>query len=318
MLAAALAAAGPAQAQAAAARVRTGDYIAVIVNQELVTAGEVDRRVERAIAEAPRGTKMPPEPELRKMAIDALIEERAMISNAREMGMRVENPELERAIQNIAAQNQITLPVLRDRLRAEGIDYTQFRNNVRDQLLTERVREREVQARIRVTDAEIDDYLDKRREAASAVAEYNIAQILVTVPDGASAAETARRRERAESAQKRVQAGEAFETVAREMSEDASAQAGGDLGWTSPGSFVPEFEDAMNRLPLGGISPPVASRFGLHLIQVLERRSATLDPKDVREQARARLRESKFEGTYLEWAKELRLRAYVELREPPT
>ena len=73
----------------------------------------------------------------------------------------------------------------------------------------------------------------------------------------------------------------------------------------------------MNRLPLGGISPPVASRFGVHLIQVLERRTAQVEPKEVREQLRARLREAKFESTYQEWAKELRLRAYVEMREPP-
>ena len=108
-----------------------------------------------------------------------------------------------------------------------------------------------------------------------------------------------------------------FEDVAREISEDGSASAGGDLGWASPGGFVPEFEEAMARLPINGISAPVGSRFGVHLIQVLERRTVKVEPKEVREQLRARLREGKFESTYIEWAKELRLRAYVELREPP-
>ena len=81
--------------------------------------------------------------------------------------------------------------------------------------------------------------------------------------------------------------------------------------------MVPEFEEAMNKLPLGGLSPPVVSRFGVHLIQVLERRQTTLDIKQVREQARNVLREQKFDEAYNEWAKDLRAKAYVELREPP-
>jgi peptidyl-prolyl cis-trans isomerase SurA len=109
-----------------------------------------------------------------------------------------------------------------------------------------------------------------------------------------------------------------FEEVARDVSEDGSASSGGDLGWVSPGGFVPEFEEAMNRLePAGALSPPVVSRFGVHLIQVIERRDAELTPKEVRDQARAALREKKFETAYQEWAKDLRARAYIEMREPP-
>jgi peptidyl-prolyl cis-trans isomerase SurA len=109
-----------------------------------------------------------------------------------------------------------------------------------------------------------------------------------------------------------------FEALARENSEDASAAGGGDLGWAAPGSFVPEFEQAMNALPVGGISAPVSSRFGLHLIQVVDRRDVSLDLKQVREQARNALREQKFEDAYAEWARELRARAYIEMREPPS
>ncbi len=108
-----------------------------------------------------------------------------------------------------------------------------------------------------------------------------------------------------------------FEQLARDNSEDGSAAQGGDLGWMAPGGFVPEFEEAMNALALGGISDPVVSRFGVHLIQVLERREVTLEAKQVREQARNVLREQKFEEAYAEWIRELRARAYVEFREPP-
>ena len=414
-------------AQTRAAPVRTGDYIHAVVNQELVTASELQSRLERVRADAARQrAKLPPEEQLKREVLDALIDDRVQLTHARESGTRIDDAELDRAVNNVAVQNQITMAQLRERLRKEGIDYARFRNNVRDQLLTERVREREVQGRIRVTDAEIDALLDERRAAAHASAEYNIAQILVSVPDGASAEETARRRERAEGAKKRVAAGEAFETVARELSEDSnraaggaiglrsaerlpdvfvetvrnlkpgevapellrtgagfhllklvdkregdafritqtrarhillrpsaqlsteaaqrrlagfkqqiesgkasfetlarensedgSAAQGGDLGWTNPGTFVPEFEEAMNRLAINGLSEPLVSRFGVHLIQVTERRQVTLDVKQQREQARNVLRERKFDEAYDEWLRELRARAYIEMREAP-
>jgi len=108
-----------------------------------------------------------------------------------------------------------------------------------------------------------------------------------------------------------------FEQAARENSEDGSAPLGGDIGWVSPGTVVPEFEEVLNALPPGAISDPVVSRFGVHLIQVVERREVTLDVKQQREQARNILREQKFEPAYLDWIRELRARAYIELREPP-
>jgi peptidyl-prolyl cis-trans isomerase SurA len=108
-----------------------------------------------------------------------------------------------------------------------------------------------------------------------------------------------------------------FEDLAREHSLDGSAAAGGDLGWASPGQFVPEFEQALNSLPIGGVSDPVNTRFGWHLINVVERRSVALDTKQLRDQARAALRERKFEDAYADWLREVRGRAYVELRDAP-
>jgi peptidyl-prolyl cis-trans isomerase SurA len=329
-------------------------------------------------------------------------------------------------VQSVAAQNQIGVDQLRERLRAEGTDYVRFRANLRDQMMIERLREREVYQRIKVSDEEIDSLLAQQRAEANADPDTNIAQILVTVPEGADAAVVEARRARAEAALARVRGGEAFEAVARavsedsnrerggeigrrpasrlpdafvdatkaiqpgqvaptllrtgagfhilkllersdaglgkvtqtrarhvllrtspqlnaevaarrladyrrqiesgarsfediarQFSEDGSAAAGGDLGWSSPGVMVPEFEEAMNALQPNAMSPPVVSRFGVHLIQVLERRDVALDPKQVREQARNVLRERKFEQAYLDWTKEIRARAYVEMREPP-
>lgn len=410
-----------------AAAARSADYIIAVVNQELVTAAELQQRIDRIREDARRNnTPLPPPEEVRKQVLDQLIDERVQVTNARDTGQRIDDAELDRAVSNVAVQNQITLPQLRERLRQEGIDYTRFRNNVRDQLMVERVREREVQGRIKVSEAEIDALLQKRRDDAGSRGEMNIAQILVTVPEGASQAVVDERRARAEAAAARVKAGEPFDAVAREVSEDAnkaqggaiglkpadrlpdvflnvvaslqpgqvaptllrtgagfhllklverraanpfsieqtharhillrvsaqlsqeaagrrleefkrqilagtktfeqlardnsedgSAPQGGDLGWVSPGAFVPEFEETMNALPAGGLSDPLVSRFGVHLIQVIERRTITLDAKQQREQARNVLREQKFEDAYNEWIRDLRARAYIEMREPP-
>ena len=406
---------------------RLAAYIVAIVNTELVTAGELELRIARLRDESARNNStLPTGAELRQRVLDLLIEERVQITYARESGQKVDDAELDRAVANVALQNQLSMPQLRDKLKQEGIDYGRFRTNIRDQLLAERVREREVQARIRISDAEIDAFIDKRRAAAGASDEYNIAQILVTVPDGAAPALVAERRARAEAALARVRGGEAFETVARAVSEDAnkaaggviglrpadrlpdvfmdvvrplkagelaptllrtgagfhvlklvekkdagglaiqqtrarhillrpspqlpqdaalrrlaefkrqivagtktfeqlarensedgSAAQGGDLGWASPGGFVPEFEDTMNAMTVNGISEPIVSRFGVHLIQVVARRQVTLEAKQLREQARTALREQKFDEAYGEWLRELRARAYVEMREPP-
>jgi peptidyl-prolyl cis-trans isomerase SurA len=115
---------------------------------------------------------------------------------------------------------------------------------------------------------------------------------------------------------RQIEAGQAkFEQIAKANSEDGSAEAGGDLGWMGAGGFVPEFEEAMNALPLGGISAPVMSRFGVHLIQVLERRTVEVEMKQLREQARGALREQKYDEAYQEWVKDLRNKAFVEVRE---
>lgn len=406
---------------------RPGDYIVAVVNQELVTAGELQQRIERVRAEAARNkAPLPAASALRQEVLDALIDERVQVTNARESGVKIDESELDRAVGGVALQNQMTLPQLRDKLRQQGIDFAKFRSNVRDQLMVERVREREVMERIKISEADIDAFLDQRRAAAGLRPQLNIAQILVTVPDGATVVVAAERRARAEAARARVRAGEAFEVVAREMSEDGnreqggviglraadrlpdvfvqavrtlrdgevapellrtgagfhllklierreagsftvqqtharhillrtstqltqqaasrrladikrsiasgattfeqaarensedgSAAQGGDLGWVSPGTFVPEFEEVINGLQPGSISEPVVSRFGVHLIQVLDRREVTLDPRQQREQARNILREQKFEDAYAEWTRDLRGRAYVELREPP-
>ena len=405
---------------------QTADYIVAVVNQELVTAAEVQQRLARVRADAQQTrTQLPPPAVLRQQVVDVLIDERVLVTNARENGPRIDEAELDRAVANVALQNQLTLPQLRERLRREGMDYAKFRSTIKDQMMVERVREREVASRIKVSDGEIDALIESRR-SGGANAQLNIAQILVVVPENASQAVVGERREVALAALRRVRAGEDFGTVAREVSqdgyrnvggeigmrpanrlpdvfvkavgslkageispellrsgagfhvlklverkdegafsvsqvrarhillrtspnltnevasrrlaqfrrdivsgaktfeqlarensEDSSAAQGGDLGWSSAGAYVPEFEEALSGLDVGGVSEPVTTRFGVHLIQVVDRRQVTLDAKQQREQARNILREQKFEEAYTEWLRDLRGRAYIEMREPP-
>ena len=158
--------------------------------------------------------------------------------------------------------------------------------------------------------------LVERRDAGGLAIQQTRARHILLRPSAQLPQDAALRR-LAEFKRQIVSGSKTFEQLARENSEDGSAAQGGDLGWASPGGFVPEFEDTMNAMTLNGISEPIVSRFGAHLIQVVGRRQVTLDTKQLREQARAALREQKFEEAYAEWIQELRARAYVELREPP-
>ncbi len=423
-----LAAALSAQAQPlrGAPTLRPGDHIAVVVNQELVTAFELNQRMALARADAQRKSqRLPADSEFRTLVLESLIEDRALLSHARDSGIKVDDNDVDRAVAVVAAQNQVTTQQLRQRLAQDGMDLPRFRANLRDQMMVERVREREVAQRIRITDGEIDALIEKQRGGAAEV-QYNIAQVLIKLPEGASEATIGERRTRAEAAMARIRKGEDFAAVARQVSEDdnkerggeiglrpadklpdifletvrplkagelapallrtgagfhviklldraeggalrvtqtrsrhvllrpseqltevavrtrlaefkrqiesgarrfediarehsldGSASGGGDLGWASPGQFVPEFEQAMNDLAIGGVSAPVATRFGFHLIQVQERRTVAPDTKQLREQARQALRERKFEEAFAEWVREVRGRAYVEFREPP-
>ena len=240
---------------------QTGDYILAIVNQELVTASELQQRMARVRDEATRNrTPLPPAPALRQQVLDALIDERVLVTNARETGPRIDEPEIDRAVASVANQNQLTVAQLRERLGREGITYARFRDGIRDQMLVERVREREVVSRIRVTDAEVDAWLEERRKAVGAEPELNIAQVLVTVPEGASEAVVAERRERAAGALRRIRAGEDFAAVSRELSEDGNRAQGGEIG-LRPMSRLPDlFTRTVSPLKAGEVRVGAAAQ----------------------------------------------------------
>lgn len=406
----------------------TADFIVAVVNSEPLTNTEVRQEMQRVLQQL--ALQRRPQPDSRALAsevLESLINQKIQLQFARESGIRVEESAIDQAELSVAAQNQIDVATLRRRVEADGLSVRQFRTQLHDQLMLQRLRERDVESRVKVSELEIDQYLQEQQSPQSlSQLQLNLAHILIAVPENASAEQEqalqARARQVLERARagedfaqlvrdysqasgqgsngqmglrtadrypdlfvqatrelapgavadlvrsaagfhvlkviekstnlpamlvtqsharhillrpsaqlnesqararlldfkKRLQTGQAdFATLARDYSQDGSAPQGGDLGWVSPGMFVPEFEEVMNRLAPGEVSEPVVSRFGMHLIQLLARRQAALSPTEQRDTVRALLREKKFDEAYATWAQEQRGRAYVELREPP-
>ena len=420
--------AAPRAAPAAPTAQRSAEYIVALVNSEPITNNEVQTRVERLMKENAEAQRVP-RAELTRLVLERLIAERTQLQAAKEVGIMVDELAIDQAEQTVARQNQMSLTELRSRVAAEGISPQAFRNDLRDQLLLTRLRDREIEAKVKISDVEVDQFMREQRNGANAAVapNLNLAQVLVAVPENATEAQIATLQQRAQGVAQRARAGEDFAKLAQEFSDspdranggmlgmrsadrypslfveatqstavngiagpirsgagfhvlkvlaksqpgsadavvtqtqvrhillrndakrttaqavaqlaefkdriqkgtadfaglardnsqDGSAKEGGDLGWSRPGQFVPEFEEAMNRLAPGQVSDPVVSRFGVHLIQVVARRDAKLSQAEQREAARGVLREKKLEEAYETWAQELRTRAYVEYREAP-
>ena len=406
---------------------RQADFVVALVNSEPITNSELQTEVKRALQQLSQQRRpLPDKNELTRQVLERLIGDRIQLQLANQSGIRIDDAAVDLAELNIARQNQLGVAELRRQLLADGVSASQFRAQLREQLTLTRLRERELDPRVRVTELDIDQYL---REAQSnsdpATRQISLAQILVAVPDGASDAQVATLQARAEALLSRVRAGEDFNNLARaasdapdrsnggqlglrtadryptlfvdatralavgevsalvrsgagfhllkvmerqdanlpptavtqtrsrhillrpsaqlseaaardrllayraqiqagqadfaalarQHSQDGSAAQGGDLGWTSPGMVVPEFEQLMNRLAPGQVGEPLVSRFGVHLIEVLERRRVETSQREQREAVRGLLREKKLDEAYLLWAQDQRSRAYVELRE---
>ncbi|HEY1225908.1 MAG TPA: peptidylprolyl isomerase, partial [Ramlibacter sp.] len=396
---------------------RAADYIVAVVNSEPITNTEVRTRLLRFEQQlAQQGSAMPPRAELARVVLERLISEKAQLQLAQENGIRIDDFQVDQAETNVARQYDMDVPQLRRQLAAEGASVASFRQDLRNQLLLQRLRQREVESRVRVSETDIDQYIREQQGSAASTLELNLGHILVAVPENASASQVRELEAKAEGVLQRVRAGEDFATLARqfsdvpgagasggqmglrpadrypalfvdavrslstggvaslvrsgagfhvlkvlekrqgglpgvevtqtharhillrtgpqqteaqardklldfkrrmasggadfaqlarENSQDTSAMRNGDLGWSNPGNFVPEFEEVMNSLSPGQVSDPVVSRFGVHLIQVMERRQARLSEREQREMIRGLVREKKLDEAYVHWAQEV-------------
>ncbi len=409
---------------------QSADFIVAVVNAEPITNHQVTVEVRRILLQYEQQNKPAPNVrELSRQVLDRLINERVQLQMARENGIKIDEPSIDQAEESVARQNQMDLAELRLRVAQEGMEPKQFRDQLRDQLLLTRLREREVDPRVRVSDLEVDQYFKEETEKSSNPANQllNMAQVLIAVPDDASPEQVNALLEKAKGVAAQARAGEDFAalveansngkekanggefglrpadkypplflqatqdlmpgevtepvrsgagfhilklldkrmaglppltvtqtharhillipsaqiteqtardmlndfrqrivsgqadfaTLARENSQDGSAASGGDLGWANPGQFVPEFEEVLKRLAPLQISQPLISRFGVHLIQLIERRTARLSEREQRDMIRSMLREKRYAEVYASWLQDVRARAYVELRDAP-
>jgi peptidyl-prolyl cis-trans isomerase SurA len=404
-------------------RVALVDRIVAVVNKEVITEYELAERISRIRQDLQRrGTALPDRREIEHQVLERLIIEKVQLQFARETGLRVDDIELDRTVARVAEGNKLSLTVFRQMLERDGIPFDAFREELRNEVLMTRLRERDVTSKITISEGEVETFLLEQNERKGAATEYNVAHILVRVPERATPEQLEARRARAEDAVKRLKGGASFAQVAatysdapdallggnmgwrsqdrlpelfaealvklkpgelsgvlrspagfhvlklielrgagapqlveqahvrhilvrtnelvsedearrklsnlrerivngvdfaelaRLNSDDGSASRGGDLGWIYAGDTVPEFERAFGELKLKEVSQPVKTPFGWHLIQVLERRTSDMSGERRRVEARKILRERKGDEAYQEWLRQLRDRAYVELR----
>jgi len=407
----------------APARTDLLDRIVAVVNKDVITQYELSERISRVQRELRRrGATDVDASQIEHQVLDRLIFEKVQLQFARETGMRVDDLELDRTVNRVAENNKLSLTEFRQKLESDSIPFDQFREDLRNEILLNRLRDREVTSRLTVSDGEIENLILEQGEQKGAGTEYNVAHILVRVPEQATPAQVEARRARAEEVVKRLKDGVEFAQVAatysdapdalqggvmgwrsqerlpelfvqnlttlqpgavsgvfrspagfhvikllevrgagaplmveqahvrhilvrtndlvsedeakrkllglrerivngvnfaelaRLNSDDGSASRGGDLGWIYPGDTVPEFEKAVADLKVMEVSQPVKTPFGWHLIQVLERRTADMSTDRKRVEARKALLERKGDEAYQEWLRQLRDRAYVELR----
>jgi peptidyl-prolyl cis-trans isomerase SurA len=211
---------------------------------------------------------------LQKQLLERLIVNRAQMQMARDIGVRIDDTMLDRAVARIAEQNGITVQALRDQLERDGISFARFRDEIREEITLQRLREREVDNKLQITESEIDSFLaSSTARSADSQQEINIAQILVRVPENASAQQIADRKKRAEQAIEQLKSGGEFAKVAASFSDAGDALTGGELGWRSSARLPQLFVEAVDKLADGEIAPLVRSANGFHVLKLVGRRS---------------------------------------------
>lgn len=407
-----------------ASRTIEADRVVAVVNDDVITLFELRFRlanVERQLRS--QNTQLPPREVMERQMLERMIVDRVQTQFARETGIQVSDAELDGAMRRIAESNNLALPAFRAALERDGIAWGRFREEIRDEITTTRLREREVEARVAVSDGEIDNYLANLANGGNNATMVTLAHILIRAPEQATPEQLARLRTKAETAlnqlkggddfaraaatysdsndalsggvisarpldrlptlysdaaqqlepgqvsgilqspagfhivklvdrrggalslppirqtharhilirttelvsdnearqklvvlRDRIEHGADFAELARLNSNDLSAARGGDLDWVNQGATVPEFEKAMDALKIGEVSQPIKSPFGWHLIQVMERRTDEGSDERKRLAARQAIRERKADEAYQDWLRQLRDRAYVEIK----
>jgi peptidyl-prolyl cis-trans isomerase SurA len=249
------------------------DRVVAVVNNEALTLYEMNEQKRILVQQLRESRLQPPSPDvLERQVLDRLITERALMQYAKETGIRVDDTTVERTILRIAQENKMSPDEFRKVLEREGIPYAKYREDVRREITIQRMREREIDSKIFVSDAEVDNYLATVNLQAGGESEYMLAHILVRVPEQSSPEQIEQRRARAGEALAKVKSGEDFAQVAATWSDAPDAQQGGSLGWRTPARMPSIFVDAVRAMKKGDVSGVMRSPAGFHIVKLMDER----------------------------------------------
>ncbi len=248
------------------------DRILVIVNDDIITENEFRIELRRMVQDLrARGVRLPSEEVVQRQALERMIVDRIQLQYAERVGVRVGDPEIDSGVESIARRNGLSMRALREALERDGIDYTQFRQSVANQLTIQRLIDREINSRVTVTPEEIESFLASRGTDALND-EFDVSHILIAVPESATARAIEEARRRAETAVTRISSGLDFEQAAAEYSNSQDALSGGRLGWRKAGQLPGLFLEALAEMQIDEVSGILRSPSGFHILKLNERR----------------------------------------------
>ncbi len=249
------------------------DRIVAVVNDEVITGNDLNERVQLVVRQLQRqGGALPAADALQRQILERMINDLVQAQLAKENGIKVDDLTLDRTIERISQENNLTMIDFRKALERDGIRYPRFREDIRNEITLARLREREVENSIVVTDAEVDTELAREAKETSGDSEFRIAHVLVLVPSQASNEQIEQRRRRAMLALSELRRGSNFAQVAATYSDAPDATQGGNLGWRPSGRLPSLFLDALDKLQPGEVSDILRSPNGFHIVKLLEKR----------------------------------------------
>ena len=250
------------------------DRIAAVVEEDVILQSELDRAMRNVMAQyANRQDQLPPRDVLEKQVLERLVLVRLQVARADRSGVRVTDEELDQAVSGVASQNGVSVDQLRQQLAAEGISFADFRSTLRDEMISQRLRQSFAQGRINVSEAEVNAALSAQ---ANAGAQYHLAHILVALPDGATAEQIAIGEKKIEGVKALIDKGEMdFAAAAVRYSDSPNALEGGDLGWRSQDEIPTAFAEQIRNLPAGQLVGPIRGPSGFQLVKLVETRDAS-------------------------------------------
>lgn len=249
------------------------DRIAAVVNEDVILRSELDRAVANIRAQyAGKEDQLPPPEVLERQVLERLILTRLQIERATDAGITVSDEELEQAVRSVGQQNNMDVDQLRARLAQDGMSFTSFRNNLRDEIVTQKLRQSFAQSRINVSEAEVDAALATASAAASQ--QFHLAHVLVATPDGATPEQLATAQKKIEGVKALIDKGEmTFAAAAVRYSDSPNALEGGDLGWRGLNEIPPSFAATIQQMQPGQVIGPIRGSSGFQLLQLVETRT---------------------------------------------